>query len=81
MLEMRQNIIKKERDRLIPLADVKRELALSWVMVTDLVRDGTLPAYSVSGKPINRRDVTPQTHGLRVFESDLDTYIDSIRVK
>jgi hypothetical protein len=73
--------IRQARDRLIPLADVRRELALSWEMVTQLVRDGTLPAYSVSGMAVNREDVTPETRGLRVFESDLDAYIDSIKVR
>jgi len=81
MLDMKSSIIEKKRDRLIPLADVRRELALSWSMVTELVRDGTLPAYSVSGKPVSREEVTPETRGLRVFESDLDRYIDSIRVR
>jgi hypothetical protein len=73
--------IRQDRDRLKPLADVRRELALSWGMVTELVREGTLPAYSVSWHAVNRDDITPETRGLRVFESELDAYIDSIKVR
>ncbi len=68
-------------DRLIPLIDVKRVLALSWPMVMALVRDGTLPAYDVTNRTVDRSRVTEHTRGLRVRESDLEKYIDSIKVK
>lgn len=76
-------MVEQERqlDRLIPLVDVKRVLALSWPRTMELVRDGTLPGYNVSGRPVRLSELRDDTHGIRVFESDLDTYIDSIRVK
>ena len=80
-MKMRNNIISRERDRLIPLADVRRELAISWTTVTELVREGALPAFRIGGEPVNREEVTSETRGLRVFESDLDRYIESIRVR
>ena len=68
-------------DRLIPLIDVKKALAISWPVVTELVRDGTLPAYSVSGRQVRRDEISERTRGLRVLESDLKAYIESIKVK
>lgn len=88
MLEMSSKIIDDSSnrshgdfDRLIPLADVRKILALSWPMVTALVREGVLPAYSVSGRPVRRTEVTEHTRGLRVPESALREYIESIRVR
>ncbi len=82
MMEQKQRTKKYNGiERLVPLVDVKRTLAVSWPMLVDLVHDGTLTAYSVSGRAVNRREVTQGTRGLRVSESDLRAYIESIRVK
>lgn len=77
----RQEHREERYDRLIPLIDVKRVLAISWSSVTELVRDGHLPAYNVTGRPVTRSEVTEHTRGLRVLESDLEAYIDSIKVQ
>ncbi len=68
-------------DRLIPLVDVKRTLALSWPRCMDLVRDGTLPGYNVSGRAVRRSELRDDSRGVRVLESDLIAYIDSIKVR
>ncbi len=68
-------------DRLIPLIDVKRALAISWPMLIELVRDGTLTVYDVTGHTVDRSQVTEQTRGLRLLESDLRDYIDSLKVR
>ncbi len=81
MIDDASNRSQGDFDRLLPLADVRKILALSWPMATALVREGVLPAYSVSGRPVRRTDVTEHTRGLRVLESDLKAYIDSIRVR
>jgi hypothetical protein len=83
MLSQRKDYEKHEQgsDRLIPLIDVKKMLALSWPMVAALVRNGTLPTYDVTNRTIDRSRVTEHTRGLRVWESDLKEYIGSIKVK
>jgi hypothetical protein len=68
-------------DRLIPLIDVKRALAISWPMLIELVRDGTLTVYDVTGHTVDRTQVREHTKGLRVLEPDLKAYIDSLKVK
>jgi hypothetical protein len=77
-------MIEQERpqlDRLIPLVDVKRVLALSWPRTMELVRNGTLTGYNVSGRPVRREELRDDSHGIRVFESELREYIESIRVR
>ena len=68
-------------DRLIPLVDIKKALAISWPMMIELVRDGTLPTYSVSSRPVRRDEIGERTRGLRVLKSDLEAYIQSIKVQ
>jgi len=68
-------------DRLIPLIDVKRTLAVSWPMLIELVREGTLTVYDITGCTVDLTQVTEHTRGLRVLETDLKAYIDSLKVK
>ena len=70
-----------ELDRLIPLIDVKRVLAVSWPTLIEMIHDGRLTAYDVTGRTVDRREVTQTTRALRVFESELQRFIDSIRVR
>jgi hypothetical protein len=68
-------------DRLIPLIDVKKALAVSWTRLIEIVRDGTLPVYDVTGQTVDRKQITEQSRGLRIPESALEDYKESIRVK
>ena len=82
MLESRQRRVEDYgRDRLVPLIDVKRRLSVGWPMLVGMIRDGTLTVYDVTGRTVNRWQVTEHTRALRVLESDLEDYIDSIKVK
>ncbi len=68
-------------DRLIPLIDVKRALAVGWPYLIDLIHQGQLEVHDITGRTIDRRKITEHTRGLRVFQSELDRFIDSIKVK
>ena len=82
MWESRQRRVEEHGlDRLVPLIDVKRRLAVGWPMLVGMIRDGTLTVYDVTGRTVNRWQVTEHTRALRVLESDLEDYIDSIKVK
>ncbi len=69
------------RDRLIPLIDVKRVLAVSWPTLIEMIHEGRLTTYDVMGRTVDRYEVNQNTRALRVFESELDRFIDSIRVR
>lgn len=68
-------------DRLIPLVDVKRALAVSWPFLVRLIHEGKLDVCDVSGQTVRRDEVDESSRGLRVSESSLNEFIDSIRVR
>lgn len=65
---------------LMPLADAKKILGLSWHLTLNLIRDGELTAYNISGMPIARADIDEDTRGLRVLPGELRAYIQTLRV-
>ena len=68
-------------DRLIPLVDVKQSLAVSWSYLAELIQAGRLEVFDITGRTADRKAVTEQSRGLRVFESEYNRFIDSIKVK
>ena len=68
-------------DRLIPLVDVKRALAVSWPFLVRLIHEGKLDVCDISGQTVKRSEVDEHSRGLRVSESSLNEFIDSIRVR
>lgn len=68
-------------DHLIPLVDVKRALAVSWPFLIDLIHDGKLPVCDITGRAVHKHQVGEHSRGLRVSESSLNQFIDSIRVR
>ncbi len=72
---------RNQLDRLIPLIDVKRVLAVSWPTLIEMIHSGRLTTYDVMGRTVDRYEVNQDTRALRVFESELERFIDSIRVR
>ena len=68
-------------NRLIPLIDVKRALGVSWPFLIDLIHVGKLPVCDVTGRAVHKYQVDESSRGLRVSQSNLNEFIDSIRVK
>ena len=68
-------------DRLIPLIDVKRTLAIGWPYLIRLIHEGKLPVCDITGRAIQKHEVDEHSRGLRVSESNLQEFIDSIKVR
>ena len=68
-------------DRLIPLIDVKRALAISWPFLVNLIHEGKLDVCDISGQTVKRSEVDQRSRGLRVPEASLKKFIDSIKVR
>ena len=68
-------------DPLIPLIDVKRVLAVSFPTLVGLIRDGRLTAFDVTGRTVDRQEVNEHSRGLRVFESELERFIETIKIR
>ncbi len=68
-------------DRLIPLIDVKRMLAVGWPYLIRLIHEGKLPVCDVTGRAVHKHAVNESSRELRVSESSLNQFIDSIRVR
>lgn len=66
---------------LMPLAEAKKILGLSWHLTRKLIQDGELAAYNMSGRPIARDSIDENTRGVRVLPSDLRAYIQSTRIQ
>lgn len=82
MIEIRQKQVRdQDVDRLIPLIDVKRKLSVGWPMLVAVIRAGRLSVYDVTGRTVNRHEVTESTRALRVFESEVERFIFSIKVR
>lgn len=80
-MTMRNSIIDGgDFDRLVPLPECKRILGIGFPRLTEMIREGVLPANNVGGTPVRRKDVTEQTRGLRVPESALRQYIEQSRI-
>lgn len=73
--------MSETRDKLIPLIDVKRMLAVSWPTLIEMIHTGRLTTYDVMGRTVDRYEVNENTRALRVFESELNRFVDSIRVR
>lgn len=68
-------------DRLIPLIDVKRMLAVGWPYLIRLIHEGKLPVCDVTGRAVHKHDVDETSRGLRVPEASLKQFINNIRVR
>ena len=76
----RQLEIRESFDPMLTLPEVRRILGVSYAVVTELIRDGHLRAYDITGKTIDRSQITEHSRGLRVLPDDLRKYVDSIQV-
>lgn len=83
MIDVReeQRIKKDELEGLMPLYELKNLLHISWGRAMQIVMDGEIPVYDISGEYMSKEDITPYTRGLRVLPSDVRDYIISIQVK
>lgn len=68
-------------ERLIPLVDVKRALAVSWPYLINLIHEGKLNVCDITGRAVHKHEVDESSRGLRVPEKSLNQFIDSIRVR
>jgi hypothetical protein len=74
-------IDKTKVDNLIPLVDVKQTLAVSWSYLADIIQDGRLEVFDITGRTVDRRAVTERSRGLRVKQGEYERFMDSIKVK
>lgn len=81
MIAERERTIKQRLDYLIPLYEVRKMLGLSWPRMMEIVKSGDLPVISGSGEHLSLDNIDEDTRGLRVLPSDLQTYIETMRVK
>lgn len=81
MIAERERTIRQRLDYLIPLYDVRKMLGLSWPMMMQIVKAGDLPVISGSGERLTLENIDESTRGLRVLPSDLQAYIEVMRVK
>jgi hypothetical protein len=82
VLTMRNSIVDNGSgfDRLVPLPECKRILGIGFPRLTDMIREGVLPAHNIGGRPVRRADVTEETRGLRIPESALREYIEQSKI-
>jgi hypothetical protein len=79
--KQRERHIRSGLDYLIPLYEVRQMLGLSWLKMMEIVKSGDLPVISRSGERLTLADIDEDTRGLAVLPSDLQTYIEAMRVK
>jgi excisionase family DNA binding protein len=73
MLEMEETM--SEFEELMTVREVKNILAVSPGVVIRMVQSGEIPAYKVTGSPVQREEVTQDTYGLRFKPSDIRDYL------
>ncbi len=54
---------------------------LSWPKLMQIVKAGELPVISASGERLTLDELDETTRGLRVLPSELEAYIESLKVK
>ena len=81
MIPQREREIRQRLDYLIPLYEVRKMFGLSWPKLMQIVKAGELPVISASGERLSLADVDENTRGLRVLPSDLEAYLESMKVK
>ena len=73
----RQLEIRESFDPMLTLPEVRRILGVSYAIVTELIRDGHLRAYDITGRTVDKAQITEHSRGLRVLPDDLRKYLDS----
>ncbi len=81
MIAQRERAIGQRLDYLIPLYEVRKMFGLSWPKLMQIVKAGELPVISASGERLSLEDLDEGTRGLRVLPSELEAYIESLKVK
>ena len=81
MIAQREREIRHRLDYLIPLYEVRKMFGLSWPKLMQIVKAGELPVLSASGERLSLEDVDENTGGLRVLPSELEAYLESMKVK
>lgn len=72
---------REELESFIPLYEFKNILGVSWERVMEIVMDGEIDAYDISGEYLSFKDLTRHTKGLRVLPTDVRRYIADIQVR
>ena len=87
MLKEYKDFIEREReiresfDPLLRVQEVRQIIGCGWNFVIQLIRDGHLEAFDITGRVVERDAVDENTHGLRITPSSLQNYLNQIRVR
>lgn len=81
MIAQRERAIRQSLDYLIPLYEIRKMFGLSWPKLMQIVKAGELPVISASGERLSLEELHENTRGLRVLPSELEAYIESLKVK
>lgn len=73
--------IREEFTPLLTVKEVSNILSAGYRTVLDLVKEGKLDAYHISGTVVSREAVSYDTYGIRISPSSLRDHLESIRVK
>lgn len=68
-------------NKLITLKEAKDRLGTGWNHIKNLVRAGALPGYSLRDPEMDLSQLGDDIRGIRVRESDVEAYIESLRVE
>ena len=79
--KQREREIRESFDQMLSVREVRQVIGCSWKFVIQLVREGRLEAFDITGRVIDRSAVDENSHGLRITPSSLQTYLKSIKVK
>jgi hypothetical protein len=66
--------------KLLSIRDVRNTLGLSSARVVNLIRSGEFDCYNVSGRPIERSEITEFTRGVRITPESLRDYMTRIKI-
>lgn len=69
-----------EIENFLTVNDVRAILRTGVATIIDLVRESDLIAYNGSGRPLDLESLNPNTRGLRFKPSDVEAYIESLRL-
>lgn len=76
-----QTEIRESFDPMLSVRDVRNIIGCSWNFVIQLIIEGKLEAFDITGKTIDRESINENSHGLRITPSSLSDYLDSTKLK
>jgi hypothetical protein len=77
----REREIRESFDPMLRIQEVRKIIGCSYNFVIQLIQNGKLDAFDITGRVLDRGEVDEHSYGLRITPSSLQKYLNSNKVR